>query len=113
MPVNGTNVRHRWWTVAAVLLLTISTAAATAEPAGPSASREEDNRTERTVETLTAQGTWTGTVRPSAAEKFQSAPARAVATAQPARNKVRMRTRSRTVSRPLNFYDIRRVMFFN
>lgn len=113
MPEIGTRTRLRWCAVAAVLLSTFSPVAAAAEPVGPSASREEDNRTERTVETLTARGTWTGTVEVSAAEKMQPAPAHTVAEVLPVRKKVRMRTRTRTVSRPLNFYDIRRAMFFN
>ena len=103
---------------AALALMLALPAAVAAEPAGPLASRVEDNRTERTHENLTAQGTWTGTVQPAIAEpaaasRHEARPA-SVSVSKPAKKRVRLSnksSRTQTVQRPLNFNDIRRGLF--
>ncbi len=137
MFVLGTPKGRRITAMAALLMGLLTPVAAAAEPANPSerpgestseglvqspssgvgpvASHVEDNRTERTLEILTAQGTWIGKVEPSrgtSAEVASPAQLRAATAAKPHRQRVRTRTRAAS-TRPLNFYDIRRTMWFN
>lgn len=101
---------------AALALMLALPAAVAAEPAGPLASRVEDNRSERTHENLTAQGTWTGTVQPAAAEPAEASrnEARPASVSKLAKKRVRLSnksSRTQTVQRSLNFNDIRRGLF--
>ena len=122
MSMIGARARCRRKAMAALICMTLAPWAALAEQAGsigqsgPGASREEDNRTERTVETLTAQGAWVGVIKPpkaAASQPQQAAPARLATAVKPTRKRVRTRARAQPTSRPLNFYDIRRAMYFN
>ena len=104
--------RTAGWAV--VLLLGGVVLPANAEPLAPGASREEDNRTERTNDSLTAQGSWTGTVRPPAATQPPVSRTRVATAARPSRKRVRLRSahpRPQTAPWPLNFHEIRRVLF--
>ena len=96
------------------LALALVPGLAAAEPAGPLTSREEDNRTERTQESLTAQGSWAGTVRSPASEPETAPQTRVASGPKPVRKRVRTRSsqsRTQIAQRPLNFAEIRRALF--
>ena len=104
--------RCRW--VGFALALALVPGLAASEPAGPLTSREEDNRTERTQESLTAQGSWAGTVRTPASEPAPAPQTRVTSAPKTARKRVRTRssqTRTQIAQRPLNFSEIRRALF--
>lgn len=127
----GTTDDRRIAAAAAVMVALLLPVGASAEQAGAGVvgapavgsgvSREEDNRTERTREILTAQGTWAGTVKQSIGEPSRGeqpalakpAQTRTAAVAKPLKKRVRTHVRVQASTRPLNFYDIRRAMWFN
>ena len=107
-------LRHAGLALIVALVPTLVPTLAAGQSLAPGPSREEDNRTERTQESLTAQGSWAGTVRTPASEPAPAPQTRVTSAPKMARKRVRTRssqTRTQIAQRPLNFSEIRRALF--